>query len=175
MKKALGRDIEFIVEIPSGGINTDTSAATGAANFKISPSTIENASKSLLESMPQFKIHGKLHRTVYPINSPFTGEVCIETSNVPIKSLELQLVRVESVFNDGKFSREATEVQNIQIGDGNICRNHIVPLYMVFPRLFSCSSIASQHFKIQFEVNLIIIFTDGYVITENFPIGISRE
>lgn len=172
MKKTLGRDIEFIVEIPTGKMDPESNQPT---SFIISPETIEVVSKSLVEAMPKFKISGKLHRSVYPINTPFTGEVCVESANVPLKSIELQLVRIESVFNDGKFSREATEVQNIQIGDGNVCRNLLVPLYMVFPRLFSCSSISSTHFKIQFEVNLIIIFTDGYVLTENFPITICRE
>jgi hypothetical protein len=30
----------------------------------------------------------------------------------------------------------ATEIQNIQIADGDICRGLGVPVYMVFPRLF---------------------------------------
>lgn len=49
----------------------------------------------------------------------------IEASQAPVKSVELQLVRVETVKHpdSGNTAREATEIQNIQIGDGDVCRN----------------------------------------------------
>ena len=59
--------------------------------------------------------------------------------------------------------QEASEIQNIQIGDGNIFRGLPVPMHMVFPRLFSCPTVISQLFKIEFEVNLIVVFGDGYM------------
>ena len=66
-----------------------------------------------------------------------------------IKSIELQLVRVESVDpnKSGQFFREATEIQLIQIGEGNVTRGLVVPMYMVFPRLFSCPTVITRHFK----------------------------
>ena len=51
----------------------------------------------------------------------------------------------------------------------------VVPMYMVFPRLFSCPTVISTMFKIEFEVNLVVVFGDGYMVTENFPITIIRE
>jgi len=93
----------------------------------------------------------------------------------PIRSLELQLVRVETVGEGKNAPREATEIQNIQIGEGNVVRDMVVPMYMVFPRLFSCPTVVSTSFKIEFEVNLIVVFGDGYRITETFPLIISRE
>jgi hypothetical protein len=81
---------------------------------------------------------------------------------------------VETVITDGSPNREATEIQNIQIGEGNVCRNMIVPMYMIFPRLFSCPTIISSKFKIEFEVNLIVVFCDGYMITENLPLHLGR-
>ena len=130
---------------------------------------------AVLSSIPRFKVTGRLHKSNYPINQPFTGEVIVELSEAPVRSLELQLVRVESVTMDGKSIREATEIQNIQIGEGNVCRDIIVPMYMVFPRLFSCPTVISTNFKIEFEVNLIVVFGEGYMITENFPITLSRD
>ena len=32
----------------------------------------------------------------------------------------------------------------------------------------------TDDFKVEFEVNLIVIFGDGYMITENFPIKLHR-
>jgi hypothetical protein len=47
---------------------------------------------------------------------PFTGEVNIEECMTSVRSVELQLVRVETIDREGYSTiREATEVQNIQI------------------------------------------------------------
>lgn len=42
----------------------------------------------------------------------------------------------------------ATEIQNIQIGEGDVCRARDIPLYMVLPRLFTCPTTSTPHFKI---------------------------
>lgn len=170
MKKSLHKDLEFVVEIPTGK-GTEAPPAT----FDISPESLENVSPSILSTIPKFKVTGRLHKSTFPINQPFTGEVVVQQAAAPIRSLELQLVRVETVIVDGKSTREATEIQNIQIGEGNVCRDMIVPMYMVFPRLFSCPTVSTTSFKIEFEVNLIVVFGEGYMVTENFPIVLSRE
>ncbi len=170
LKKTLSKDMEFIVEVPTG-----KSSDPSPASFDITPESLENVNSSVVSTIPRFQITGRLHKSNFPINQPFTGEVVIQSADVPIRSLELQLVRVETVILDGKTLREATEIQNIQIGEGNICRGIVVPMYMVFPRLFACPSNISPTFKIEFEVNLIVVFGEGYMITENFPISLSRE
>eukprot|EP01038_Epipyxis_sp_PR26KG_P014052 gene14052-18845_t len=171
LKKALYKELEFIIEIPQVTNSVDPLPVP----FDISPDKLENISSTVLATIPKFKLVGKLHKSKCPINQPLTGEVIIELSVAPIRSLELQLVRVESVNIDGMATKEATEIQNIQIGEGNICRNIVVPMYMVFPRLFSCPTVISSVFKIEFEMNLIVVFGDGYMITENFPIVLYRE
>ena len=170
MKRELKTDIEFIVELPQQREEGE------ALSFEISPSRLENIDPKILRSIPNFTIKGKVHRTHCNINKPFTGEVQVEMSVATIKSLELQLVRVESVDpnHTGKFYREATEIQLLQIGDGNVTRSLVVPMYMVFPRLFSCPTVINRHFKIEFEINLLIVFGDGHLITENFPLKIFR-
>lgn len=171
MKKALVKDIEFLVEIPSA---PDASGAE-PSTFSITPEALSNLNTKAISNIPKFSLSGKLHRTRCPINQPLTGEVIIEMAAAPVKSLELQLVRVETVTTDGRTTKEATEVQNIQIGDGNICRNMSVPMYMVFPRIFSCPTLISNTFKIEFEVNLILIYGEDFMVTENFPIVLYRD
>jgi hypothetical protein len=170
MKKTLHRDLEFVVEVP-----TAKSKDAPPMTFDISPQSLEGVNSSVVSTIPKFHIVGRLHKSTYPINLPFTGEVVVKECEVPIRSMELQLVRVETIITDGKPMKESTEIQNIQIGEGNICRDMIVPLYMVFPRLFSCPTVLASQFKLEFEVNLIVVFGEGYMITENFPITISRE
>ena len=75
-----------------------------------------------------------------------------------IKSVEIQLVRVETF--EGKTN--ATEVQNIQVADGNVIPGLEVPLYMLFPKIYSCPTYIHSKFKIEFHVNLIVIFQNGY-------------
>jgi len=87
-----------------------------------------------------------------------------------IKSIEIQLVRVETF--EGKTN--ATEIQNIQVADGNVMPELDIPLYMLFPMRYSCSTCIHQDFKIEFHVNLIVIFHNGYQLTENIPIRIFR-
>jgi len=42
----------------------------------------------------------------------------------------------------------ATEIQNIQIAEGDVCRNLSLPIYMIFPRLFTCPTLATNNFKV---------------------------
>ena len=42
------------------------------------------------------------------------------------------------------FVFAATEIQNIQLGDGDVCRNLIIPIYMIFPRLFTCPTMLTE-------------------------------
>jgi hypothetical protein len=70
---------------------------------------------------------------------------------------------------------QATEIQNIQIVDGDIARNFPIYMYMIFPRLFTCPSVSARTFKVDFEINLVVMFPDGRLITEKFPIKLIRE
>ena len=49
-----------------------------------------------MKSIPKFKIEGTLDSAICNINKPFTGELLISESETTIKSIELQLVRVET-------------------------------------------------------------------------------
>ena len=102
------------------------------------------------------------------------SQVTIEECSATIKSIELQLVRVETCFYQDGQAREATEIQNIQIADGPVCHQWPIPVHMVFPRLFTCPTISTRSFKVDFEVNLVILFSDGHLLTENFPLKLVR-
>jgi len=47
-------------------------------------------------SLPRFLIRGHLDTTSCAVTRPLTGELLLESSEVTIKSIELQLVRVET-------------------------------------------------------------------------------
>merc|ERR1712060_2431 len=113
---------------------------------------------------------GKIDSVNCCFDEPFDGYLILRESEIMIKSIEIQLVRVETF--EGKTN--ATEIQNIQVADGNVLPDLEIPLYMLFPNAYSCSTYEHSAFKIEFHVNLIVIFHNGYQLTENFPIRIYR-
>ncbi|XP_073954253.1 LOW QUALITY PROTEIN: vacuolar protein sorting-associated protein 26C [Choristoneura fumiferana] len=124
--------------------------------------------------MPRFQLYAEIDSTVCALDKPLTGKIRVDECSVPIKSIELQLVRVETCGCADGYSRDATEIQNIQVGAGDVARAREVPLHMVLPRLFACPTTTTVNFKIEFELNIAVIFEDDYLVTENFPILLLR-
>jgi hypothetical protein len=143
-------------------------------HFSISPESLQKASKEKV-SIPRFLITGVIDTNICSLSTPLNGFVTIHHSEIPIQSIEIQLVRVETCGCAEGYSKDATEIQNLQIADGNICPKLQIPIYMTFPRLFTCKSISTRNFKINFELNLCIIFKDDYLITEKFPLQLTRS
>ena len=171
MSSNLSMSVEIVVEVPTGAGEFDAEPA----DFNITPSALDNVKQQkAIDAFPPFSISGQLHRTNCSITAPLTGEIVVDESEAVISSIELQLVRVETVTHQDKEAREATEIQNIQIAEGDVARKLIIPIYSVFPRLFTCPTMLTKTFKVEFECNLIIIFADGYMITENFPLLLYR-
>ena len=98
----------------------------------------------------------------------------VEHINALICSIDIQLVRVETCGCAKVYSKDATEIQNIQIGEGDICCGMAILLYMIFLRLFTCPTLLKDNFKVEFEINVIVIFQDNRLVQENFPISLTR-
>ncbi|KAK2153748.1 hypothetical protein LSH36_287g00016 [Paralvinella palmiformis] len=168
LNKDLQKLLEFILEYKDESEKANPKPIT----FNITSESIQNIKEK--HNLPKFRIKGRLDSTHCHIIKPFTGELIVEYSEAPIKSMELQLVRVETCGCAEGYAKDATEIQNIQIGDGDVCRGLVLPIYMIFPRLFTCPTLATTNFKIEFEVNIVVVFHDDHLVTENFPIKLSR-
>ncbi|XP_005670390.1 Down syndrome critical region protein 3 isoform X2 [Sus scrofa] len=168
LAKDLTKTCEFIVHsAPQKGKLTPS-----PVDFTITPDTLQNVKERAL--LPKFLIRGHLNSTNCVITQPLTGELVVESSEAAIKSIELQLVRVETCGCAEGYARDATEIQNIQIADGDVCRSLSVPIYMVFPRLFTCPTLETTNFKVEFEVNVVVLLHPDHLITENFPLKLCR-
>lgn len=165
--KDVTKSIEFIVEA------TKQVESGKEVEFTISPASLENLKDR--KAVPDFLVEGRLVSSVCSITKPFVGEITVVRSEAPVKSIELQLVRVETCGCLEGYAKDATEIQNIQIGEGDVCRGFAIPLYMIFPRLFTCPTLATDNFKVEFEVNVVIVLVTGDLITENFPIRLLRD
>ncbi|XP_075548168.1 vacuolar protein sorting-associated protein 26C isoform X2 [Dermacentor variabilis] len=141
-------------------------------NINITPESLQNVRDH--SRVPRFLIKGRIDSTCCCITKPFTGVLSVENCDSAIRSIELQLVRVETCGCAEGYARDATEIQNIQIGEGDVCRGIDIPIYMVFPRLFTCPTLITNNFKIEFEVNVVVVFEDDHLMTENYPIKLTR-
>jgi hypothetical protein len=172
--KNLKKVKEFVVEMATDKERQAVEKAAKPFNFKVSPESLRNVKSNNKSKIPQFLFEGFIDNCACQITRPFTGEIIVKKSEIEIKSIELQLVRVETISYMEGEAREATEIQNIQIADGDVVRGLSIPIHMVFPRLFTCSSVKQKGFQVQFEVNLITVFADNHTVTENFPIQLYR-
>ncbi|XP_042213609.1 vacuolar protein sorting-associated protein 26C-like [Homarus americanus] len=171
-RSLLAKDItklqEFIVEY-----KPRNPEETIPVRFEIRPDTLQNVRDRA--RIPHFLVTGHLDTAVYSLSQPLTGELTVCECERGISSIELQLVRVETCGSTEGYTREASEIQNIQIAEGDVCRGVAIPLYMVFPRLFTCSTTEAPSFKIEFELNVVIIFDNDHLVVETFPIKLVRS
>ncbi|XP_060054685.1 vacuolar protein sorting-associated protein 26C isoform X2 [Erinaceus europaeus] len=168
LAKDLTKTCEFIIHsTPQKGRLTPS-----PVDFTITPETLQNVKERAL--LPKFLIRGRLDSTSCALTQPLTGELVVESSEAAVRSVELQLVRVETCGCAEGYARDATEIQNIQIADGDVCRGLPVPIHMTFPRLFTCPTLETTNFKVEFEVNVVVLLHGDHVITENFPLKLCR-
>ncbi|XP_033758853.1 LOW QUALITY PROTEIN: vacuolar protein sorting-associated protein 26C-like [Pecten maximus] len=168
LNKDLQKTCEFIVEYK----NQDEKPKLKPVNFTITPETLTNVKEK--QNVPKFKVRGKLETSTLCITTPLKGELMVDSCESQIKSIEIQLVRVETCGCAEGYAKDATEIQNIQIADGDVCRGIAIPIHMVFPRLFTCPTLSTNNFKVEFEINIVIVFHDDHLVTENFPIKLTR-
>lgn len=141
----------------------------------MSPSSLEKI-KINQSKVPKFHLVCHIDNTNCDLNNPFSGYAIVKDTEIPIKSLELQFVRNETIFlPNGESITEVSEIQNLQIADGEVNRDVEIPLFMIFPRYFCCASLETKIAKICFEVNVILVLVNGFVITENFPLNTWRS
>jgi len=166
--KDLEKNLEFVVETEKGEV-----PAHVPEDFEITPTTIETKKKGL--ELPEFHLTGRIESLVLPITTPLTGRITLVNCSEKIKGIELQLIRLETCGCADGYAKEATEIQNIQIADGDIPRGVEVPIYMVFPRLFTCPSlVTSRTFKVEFQLNIVLMFPDGRIVSKKFPVTLTR-
>ncbi|KAL8186588.1 UNVERIFIED_CONTAM: hypothetical protein K2H54_074347 [Gekko kuhli] len=130
-------------------------------DFTITPETLQDVKEKA--SLPKCLIRGHLNSANCIITQPQTGELVVVSSEAAV-----QLVRVETCDCAEGYARNGTEIQNIQIADGNVCRN-LIPIYIMFPQLFTCPTLETTNFKVEFEVIVVLLHVD-HLITDNFPL-----
>ena len=165
----------IIVMVPGQGINPQFGRKRVKYQFTLDPSKIDNV-KIDRNVMPKFLIECYLENINCCIDKPFNGFCTIKECSTDIKSIELQFLRNEKIlYPEFQGIGETSEIQNLQIGDGDVVRNLEIPVFMIFPRNFCCANLETKDVNISFEMNLIIVLVNGVIIMENYPVNLWRS
>jgi hypothetical protein len=166
------RDFEFMVLV-----NTkEEIPAPKEVAFHVTQSSLPKKKKAEVNvnELGTISVRGKLTSTTCHISKPLTGELVVEECELDIRSITLQLIRIETCSTDSGYAREVSEVQNTEIVTGDVCRQFAVPIYLLFPRLYSCPTVHTSIFRIEFAVNVIVKLANGVMLQEQFPILLVR-
>ena len=102
LAKDVSKSLEFIVE--DKPIKKAEKESPKTVLFKIMPESLQSARERGV--VPRFCISGKLDSLYCKLTEPLTGEVVIDHCEAVIKSIELQLVRVETCGCAEGYSRD---------------------------------------------------------------------
>lgn len=167
--KPLKKSLEVVVVVES-----QEKLIEKPLEFEMTSSKMKKAEKDGgNKELPSFQFKGKIDSRFCNIVAPFTGELQIVNCTIPIRSVELQLVRAETICGN-KPLEAVTEIQNIQIADGDIIPGTTIPIHMILPRLFTCSTQKSTICLLEFEVNVVVLFQDQSLVSENVPVVFYR-
>ena len=174
-KQFISNKKTIIVMVPGQGINPEFGRKRVSYQFTLTPDKIA-AVKIDKNAMPNFLIECYLENINCCIDKPFNGFCTIKECSTEIKSIELQFLRNEKILNpEFQTNAETSEIQNLQIGDGDVIRNLEIPVFMIFPRNFCCANLTTKDVELSFEMNLIIVLVNGVIIMENYPVNLWRS
>jgi len=149
-RKNIENDIEFLVETKT----TEEYPKPREVPFTL---TLANSTKKTKgEGDGKVKVTGKINSATCQISQPFLGEIVVEETDYPIANISLQLMRVETCGHSTGFLKEASEVQRLDIADGDIVPRLPLMIFLIWPRLYTCPTVHSPNFKIEFELNIIV-------------------
>ncbi|XP_020579446.1 Down syndrome critical region protein 3 homolog [Phalaenopsis equestris] len=155
LHKPLSATLELIVEQDKASL-THVPVQPELTSFLITQDTQKHQLLSELSS-GQFRVTGNIS-TDCSLSEPINGELIVEASAVPIRSIDILLLRVESILTGERIISDTSVIQTTQIADGDVCRSITLPIYVILPRLLVCPTVLSGPFSIEFQVSIVISF-----------------
>ncbi|KAI6683516.1 hypothetical protein NL676_029429 [Syzygium grande] len=155
LHKSLCTTMEFILETDKAEL-LDQPASPEMVIFYITQDTQRHPLLPELKS-GGFRVTGKLS-VQCALPDPISGELIVETSAVPIHSVDIHILRIESILFGDRIVTETSLVQTTQIADGDVSRHMMLPIYVILPRLLTCPTTLAGPFSIEFKVAIVITF-----------------
>lgn len=166
--------IKIYIFVPGQGIKDELKTKIMPYEFEVNPQKIEKV-KIDNTKIPKFLLKCRVDNVNVDIGKELNGWLKVMECDITIKSIELQFVRNEKVtLPNGEQLSEVSEIQNLQIGDGEVLYDTEISLNMLFPRHFCCAAVETKVAKLTFDINVILVLVNGFVITENVPLNCWR-
>lgn len=163
---------QIYINVPGMGVRKDMSTKIASYHFNMTPETVQT-NMIPKDRMPKFNIECHIDNINCDINQSFNGFCVVHDCSIPIKSIELQFIRNEYLTGSGM--KEESEIQNLQVGDGDVNRDLEIPLFMLFPRNFCCANQECKDFKVSFDIAVHIVLTNAIVISYYVPLNLWRS
>lgn len=155
LHKPLSATLELIVEHDRASL-TQAPVSPEFTSFLITRDTQKHQLLPELSS-GQFRVTGNIS-TQCSLLEPISGELIVEASAIPICSIDILLLRVESILTGERIISDTSVIQTTQIADGDVCRSMTLPIYVILPRLLVCPTVLGGPFSIEFQVSIVISF-----------------
>ncbi|KAJ4848370.1 hypothetical protein Tsubulata_020437 [Turnera subulata] len=164
LHKSLSTTMEFILQSDKADL-LEQPASPEMVIFYITQDTQKHPLLPELKS-GGFRVTGRMS-TLCSLSDPISGELTVETSAVRICSIDIHLLRVESILLGEKIVTETSLIQTTQascvsypvtIADGDVSHNMVLPIYVVLPRLLTCPTMFAGPFSVEFRVSIVISF-----------------
>ena len=178
MTRSLGKNVKsdtipFNVMCPGQSMpDVKTLANDPGVSFSMNSESIRKSSK--VDNPPRFFMEGKLDRLYNDVEVPLSGSICIHECEFKIASVEIQLVRVEFCATKDLVAKEHTEIQNIQIGDGDVQRGVEIPIYMMFPRWYTAPMLQEKHMRVDFDIHVVVTSQDRFQVKQPLSMKLYR-
>ncbi|KAF9625277.1 hypothetical protein IFM89_020863 [Coptis chinensis] len=144
LHKPISAMVEFIIESKNSNL-PKAPVSPEMVSFYITQDTQRHPLLPELFS-GGFRVAGKII-TQCSLLDPLSGELTVEASAIPINSIDIHILRIESILVGEKI-----------IADGDVCHSMTLPIYVIFPRLLTCPTVLAGPFSIEFQVSIVISF-----------------
>ncbi|KAH0448665.1 hypothetical protein IEQ34_022465 [Dendrobium chrysotoxum] len=131
LHKALSATLELIVEHNKASL-IQAPISPELTSFFITQDTQKHQLLPELSS-GRFQVTGNIF-THCSLSEPLSGELIVEASAVPIRSIDIVLLRVESILTGERI------ISDTSVADGDVCRSMTLPIYVMLPRLLILAS-----------------------------------
>ena len=120
------------------------------------------------------KLFAKFTNIQPKVTEPLSGQFVVESFSGEIDSIELLLVRKETVTCQEDTLVQTSPILLLQIADGVGKCGWQIPFYLKFPQDFVVSSMVQKFFKIEFLASIIVKMGDKKHESDKIPLIVHR-
>jgi hypothetical protein len=137
--------------------------------------TRDLAPAELARLLPRVDVCVDLPDVEWDVDADLRGTVLVRQSEGELEAVNLQLVRFEQVAWDEEDIWEESEVQTVQLCQGNVPAMRVVPFSVSFPRFVCAPTVARPEFAVTYALRALLVLRSGHVISDAVAVVLRRH